>query len=158
MAAIRLIEPDYTSLAYIACYMRQADQDEIYNCIGHRNPFLLAGAALDAARMGSAVVAVAGSQPVAVLGVQPAHTNICRAFAFGTNDFPRVALSLTRYALTVLRPSLIRAGYHRIECESHHSHIDAHRWLERLGFVREGVKRKYGSDGSDYYQYAAVYD
>ena len=153
---VALIEPDYASLAYIAVNMRQADRDEIYNVAGHNNPFILVQQTLDAARLGSAVVALHGDRPVAVLGVVPRHAGVCTAYAYGTPDFPRVALSLTRYALNVMRPALIKAGYHRLECQSRFDHHDAHRWLQRMGFKPEGVLKCYGSDRSDYIQFGAT--
>lgn len=154
---IAILSPaDETALAFIACHMRPADKDEIYNVTGHNNAFLLARQTLDAIRVGSGVVASWRGQPAAVLGVCPVHPGVCTGFAFGTNAFPHVALSLTRYALSVMRPALIAAGFHRIECKSRFDHHDAHRWLERLGFANEGQLRRYGADGSDYFQFGAT--
>ena len=153
---VSLLAPDETSLAFIAVNMRQSDRDEIYNAIGHNNPFLLARAALDASRVGSAVVACSGGQPVAVMGHSPLRPGVSTAFAFSTAAFPRVALSLTRYALRVMRPDLIAGGCHRLECQSRIDHVSAHRWLEAMGFQREGILHKFGSDGSDYLMYGAT--
>lgn len=152
-----LTKPDLASLAFIAINMRQADRDEIYNVIGHNNPFILARQALDAGRMGSAVIASdRRGRPCAVVGFTPKHPGVCAAYAFGTITFNDAALSLTRYALRVMKPALIKAGFHRLECESRIDHVDAHRWLERLGFKREGILKAYGSDRADYIQFGAT--
>lgn len=136
--------------------MRPADAAEIYAVCGHSNPFLLARQTLDATRMGSGVVALLTGQPVAIVGTQPVHPGVCEAFAYGTSRFPRIALSLTRYVLSVIKPALIEAGFHRLQCKSQSTHTDAHRWLERLGFKAEGTLKHYGSDGSDFIQFGAT--
>lgn len=136
--------------------MRQADRDEIYNVIGHNNPWLFAAAVLDASGMGRGVVAAVGHVPVACMGYQPRHPGVCEVFAFGTNAFDRVALSLTKHALRVMKPAMLDAGFHRAQCLSRHDHVTAHRWLEHMGFKREGVLSQYGSDGSDYIQFGAI--
>jgi hypothetical protein len=136
--------------------MRQADRDEIYNVVGHNNPLLLAQQTLDAGRMGSAVVANRNERPVAVVGFVPVCPGVCTAFAFATDAFPSVALTLTRYAIKVMKPALLSAGFHRLECESRADHVDAHRWLEALGFEREGILKQRGSDRSDYIKFGAT--
>ena len=153
---VALLTPDFASLAYIATNMRQADRDEIYNVIGHNNPFLLAQQTLDASRMGSAVVAAACGRPVAVMGFMVRHAGVTTAYAYSTSDFPRVALTLTRYALKVMKPALLASGFHRLQAESRIDHTDAHLWLERLGFRREGILKQFGSDGSDYIMFGAT--
>ena len=136
--------------------MRQADQDEIYNVLGHNNPFLLARQVLEALSFGSAVVAFHRGQPAGLMGFAPIRLNVATAIAFGTDQFKLVAHALTRHALRVMKPALLAAGFHRLECESRHDHVEAHRWLEFLGFKREGLLRKHGCDGSDYIKYAAT--
>lgn len=153
---VTLLAPDYPAVSYISNFMRQADRDEIYNVIGHANPWLLARAAIDACGMGHGVVAHVRGVPVAILGYHHLRPGVGVAFAFATDAFPRAALSLTRYALRVMRPMLRAQGYHRLECQSRYGHDAAHRWLEMMGFRCEGVLRKYGSDGSDYLQFGAT--
>lgn len=153
---VSILAPDFASLSYIAVNMRQADKDEIYNVCGHNNPFILAQQTLEAARMGSAVVAVLHQRPVAVMGFVARHPGVCTAYAYATSDFPRVALSLTKYALRVMKPALLASGFHRLECESRHDHHNAHRWLESMGFRREGILKQYGTDRSDYIKFAAT--
>jgi RimJ/RimL family protein N-acetyltransferase len=152
---VALLAPDFASLAYIAFNMRQADRDEIYNIVGHNNPVILAQQALDASKVGSASVASRQGRPIAVCGFVPLRPGVSTAFAFATDAFPGVALALTRHALRVMKPALLHAGFHRLQCESRADHHDAHRWLETLGFRREGVLRQFGSDGSDYIQFSA---
>lgn len=154
---VALLAPDFASLAFIAVNMRQSDKDEIYNVIGHNNPFLLAQQTLNASRMGQAVVAHGrDGQPIACMGFMARHPGVCQAYAYGTDGFQSAALALTRYALRVMKPALIASGFHRLQCESRADHHDAHRWLETLGFRREGILKQYGSDGSDYILFGAT--
>jgi hypothetical protein len=106
--------------------------------------------------MGRGIVARYEGEPVAFLGCVFRHPGLCEAFAGGTEKFPMVAMTLTRYALRVMKPELIAAGVRRIQCQSLATHVDAHRWLERLGFRREAVLRCYGRGSKDYYMFAAI--
>lgn len=151
-----LSPPTEAALAFIACNMRQADRDEVYNVIGHNNPFILARQTLDAIGVGTGVCAYHEGQPAAVLGACTSHPGVCMAFAYGTSHFPHVALSLTRYAIKVMRPWLLAQGFHRLECKSRFDHVHAHQWLGLFGFVNEGRLKAYGSDGSDYFQFGAT--
>jgi len=155
---VTLLAPDFASLAYIASNMRQADRDEIYNVIGHNNPYLLAQQTLDASRMGSAVVAARNSRPVAVMGFVVIHPGVGTMYAYATRDFYRVALTLTKYAIRVMRPAMMASGLHRVQCQSRFDHHSAHGWLELLGFKRETVLRQFGADRSNYIQYYALKD
>lgn len=42
----------------------------------------------------------------------------------------------------------------RLEATTEADWMEACRWLEHLGFVSEGILRKYGEDGSDHIRYA----
>jgi len=45
---------------------------------------------------------------------------------------------------------------HRIEAESAYGWLPGARWLERLGFEREGLMRAYGHDGRDFIRWARI--
>jgi len=48
-------------------------------------------------------------------------------------------------------------GARRVEGHAPVGHVLAHRFMERLGFKREGVARCWGADGSDYVTYARTH-
>jgi hypothetical protein len=78
-------------------------------------------------------------------------------FAFGTDDFNNIAKPLTRFLKKTVVPTLFgELGAHRLEADSHEKHTQAHRWLRWFGARQEGVKRRYGRDGSDYYTFALL--
>ena len=75
---------------------------------------------------------------------------------FATDDFARIALSMTKFIKRQYFPSLESQGYHRIECVTSAAYPEMHRWLDILGMDREGVLRAYGAGGEDFIQYARV--
>ena len=45
---------------------------------------------------------------------------------------------------------------HRVQCFVHKDYVISQKWVEHMGFEREGLLRKYGSDKADYYIYARL--
>ena len=45
---------------------------------------------------------------------------------------------------------------HRVQCYVHKDYVISQKYVEHLGFEREGLLRKYGSDKADYYIYARL--
>lgn len=106
---------------------------------------------------GHAFIAYADAdEPVAVIGVVRLSPWYGSAWAFGTAKTRRVIPALTRWGVETWKPRLIADGYRRVEVRTIADHDLSHRWLERLGFVREGVCSGYGRDGQDFVQYAYV--
>jgi len=152
-----LIQPiTREAVEYVCLNMREDDAREVYGLRGHTNPFLLAREAIAAASLGKASVACWRGIPAAVIGVSPNWPGVWEAWAWGTDDFQRVALSLTRYALTVLKPYVLDHGAHRLQCASRIDHRPAHSWLRAMGARDEGVLRGYGRDGASYVQFSWV--
>lgn len=143
-----------SAVEYIALHMREADKAEVYGMRAHDSPFILAKEVILAATYGKAGIAEHNGVPVAVVGVSPSWPGVWDAWAFGTDDWHRCAVSITRYALNVLRPHILERGAHRMHCASRIDHTDAHRWLSVLGAKPESVLRNYGRDGSDYVMFA----
>lgn len=59
-------------------------------------------------------------------------------------------LAITRF----VRRMILLAGLRRLEATSAVQFAAGCRWLELLGFAREGVMRRYGLDGADHILYA----
>lgn len=104
-----------------------------------------------AASFGKAAIAYHAGRPAAVIGVSPKPwPGVWDAWAYGTDDLPKVSLSLTKYALRTLKPYLLTRGAHRLEAASRINHAEAHSWLRALGARDEGILHKFGRDGADY--------
>jgi hypothetical protein len=146
---MNLTEPAHQPVLYVAAHMRERDAEEIYNVRFDANPFHLMNDVM--AQSSFAWVAWHDGKPAAVFGGAPRHPGVWQMFAFGTDDFNRIARSLTRFAQRDVIPRLFgELGAHRLQADSHIRHVDAHRWLKRLGAVEESVRKGYGRDGSDY--------
>jgi len=72
---------------------------------------------------------------------------------FATDNFSKIAISLTKFVKNVIVPSLTAIGSHRVECKSMDGHEDAHKWLEFLGAHRESTLSEFGKDNEDFHLY-----
>lgn len=145
----------HETVLHVARNMRDRDKQEIYNVRWHDSPFDLMNAVMS--QRDFAWVAWLDGAPVAVFGGIPAHPGVWNMFAFATDAFPRLALGLTRFATKTVIPTLFQQmEAHRLQCDSHEKHTDAHQWLERMGARRESVKVAFGKDGADYFTYTVT--
>ena len=114
-------------------------------------PAELARAAMES-RYGG--VAYVGNAPVAAFGAIEAWPGMFSLWMFATPAWPLVAVSVHRHVVRRLFPVAWANGARRGEARSHERHTVAHKWLERLGAVREAVMPSHGMDGATYYLYA----
>jgi hypothetical protein len=143
--------PTALALAYIAANLRHADRVE---CLAGR---IYSGDQLAAEAVlvpGLSAVVYLGDYPAAVIGARPLWPGVWSMWAWGTDEWDAVALTLTRYALRTLKPTLLDRGAHRAECASWIGHEKAHRWLQFMGFECEGVMRGYGRAREDFMMFA----
>jgi len=143
----------HDDLLYIARHMREIDRSEIFGMRWDDDPDKVAGETLQAVMAAGTCKLFYADNPAAVLGAVERHPGVWNAFAYGTDEWPKVIRRLSVYAKTVFAPWLF-ARAHRIEAQSRFDHVTAHRWLEWLGAERESTLRGYGRDGSDYFNYA----
>ena len=69
------------------------------------------------------------------------------------SHFPKLILSSTKKMLDFMQKDL---KLHRVQATSRTDIPSFWKFLEHLGFEREGVLRKFGADGADSYLYARV--
>lgn len=139
---------------YLCLNMRDIDRREIFGLSWHDNPILLAREVVLAASYGHAAVSERNGIPTGIIGCSPIRPGVWTLFAFGTDDWRKSALELSRYGRRVLRPFLEMRSAHRAQCESHIEHSEAHRWLMSMGARNDGVLPGYGRDGSDYIMFS----
>lgn len=135
--------------------MREADKREIYGIRFHSNPIWVSREIIQASHI--AAIAEHKGKPAAVIGACELWPSTWSLFSLGTDDWSKCVISLTRYALRTLKPHFLTHGATRVQCESHSSHIEAHRWLAALGGKPQTLHR-FGRDGSDYLQFTWVID
>ena len=158
-SAVALIVPvSLSAVTYLAVNMRDIDAREIYNIRNHESPDLLAREVILAASFGKAGISVQDGRPVGIVGVSPLWAGVWTIWSYGTDEWRKGVLDMTRFGRKVLKPFLLARGAHRLQCESRVDHEDAHRWLASCDAKIEGVLQCYGRDGSDYYQFAWIRD
>ena len=150
--SVDLLPATYADVVFIARRLRKADAEEIFPLLFHATPESLA--AMSVAGGGIASVAFKDGVPVAAWGVGEQRPRCWRAWMFATDEWPKVALSVTRHIMRVIRPALIDAGAVRLDCWTMESHGEAHRWLESLGAVREATVEDYAATRSVYHCYS----
>lgn len=139
-------------LDYIAQHLRDYDYVELAATSAYGDPVphladrVLANAVL-------AFVAFYGGTPVSAWGVVPMWPGVGTAFAFGTDDWGKVLLPMTRHVCGFMMRFLLENGYHRIECRSLASRPDVERWLQLFDAEQEAVLRGSGARGEDFILY-----
>jgi hypothetical protein len=96
--------------------------------------------------------------PVAFLMQHIVRPNTLAMGMVSTNLWSVVARPATRWCVTRYRPSLARSGIRRIEAASHVEHEISHRWLQFLGFRREGLMADFGKHGEAFYLFGMTGD
>ncbi|WP_235837953.1 GNAT family N-acetyltransferase [Chitinasiproducens palmae] len=95
---------------------------------------------------------VDGDTTLACGGIIEAWPGRALSWALFSDEALRRFRHVHRLVLGVLRD----APWRRIEMDVDAAHTAGIRWAERLGFVAEGVRRKYTTDGRDVVLYARV--
>ncbi|CAB4163723.1 hypothetical protein UFOVP806_42 [uncultured Caudovirales phage] len=147
------IEP--VALLHIVKNMRAADAHEIFSTTNARTPEEYTDEMMMLQRGGLAGwIASQDGVPIAALGIMPMWQNVVTVWMFATDDFPKIALQLTRFVRRNMVPSFANAGIHRAQCFSMNGHVVAQRWLTILGAKRECVVKSFGSNKEDFTLYS----
>jgi hypothetical protein len=142
---------NFQDLLYITERLREWDRREIFATLGSEQPIDLVRVTL----MGEGMtwIAYKDSEPVAAFGASAMWPRVWSVWAFGTDRFREVALTLTRFIRRSMIPMLESSGAIRAECRSMDGHTEAHRWLESLGLRREATHPLYGKGGETFHTY-----
>lgn len=150
-----LTAPDPGTVFHIVSHMREIDRDEIYGVRHHEDPARVTMEIMTRPEM--TWVAWHAGLPAVVLGGVETCPGVWSIHCFGTDAWPKLALPLTRFVRKSMLPLLFdQFKAHRLEADSIETHVEAHRWMELCSATREGVKRKRGRHGEDYFTYAIV--
>lgn len=146
-----MIEPlTLQDCTYIAINMRERDRREIYGIRDDGNPVAVARDVMWAVGNRGIGYCAKTDRPICAFGVVEKWPHVWEAFAFATDEFVSVSKQVTKHILTTIKPALIDAGAHRLQCHSHIEHDEAHKWLHFLGATLEAQLTGFGRDGSDY--------
>lgn len=145
-----MIPVNYSDALFVAANMREWDRKEIYATRWNDDP---SDIATDCCYMGDFGWVACEPEPIAVVGAGPMHPGVWGVHMFATDNFSKIAISLTKFVRRVIIPSLAATGAHRAECKSMEGHEDAQKWLEFLGAERESTLAEYGRNGEDFHIY-----
>lgn len=152
MAHVELrAEPPFEDMLLIAQNMRARDKEEIYATRYGDDP---ADVARDATLTGAfRWGAYLDGVPVAAIGAFPRWPRVWTAWAYGTEDWPKVALSMTKHARRFMLPAIYNSGAIRMDAMALASHTDARAWLASLGATPEKELDNYGKNGQTFVSY-----
>lgn len=143
--------PAFDDVLTVARNMRERDRAEIYATTYGADPTELARNAVATGdfRWG----AYLDGRPVAMFGAYPRWPRVWTAWAFATDDFHRVAVSMTRHMLRFCMPALLASGAHRVDAMALASHRDSRSWMEITGARAEFTVENWGKNGEKFVQY-----
>lgn len=139
-------------LTHIVKNLRDRDRDEIYALRWND----------DEAALVHDISALAGDlwrmwmvdgEPVAVAGVCPMRPGVAVGGAFGTDRWPRVVRSITKFGVGFINPVLKSNNYHRLEVYVLAENTDSRAWIELMGGKLEAVLHGYGRGREDFLLY-----
>ncbi len=143
----------FFDVAVVARGMRPHDRAERLALSSGDDPVLAATHFLSLPHL--AVTVWRDDRPVAVIGAVYAHPGVASTIFFATDEFPRVALSTTRWIRKTLFPALLAADVHRLQvCSMGQAyHVRSHDWIWSFGARPEAVLQGYGKNREDFTLY-----
>ena len=95
---------------------------------------------------------------VASAGLVPLWKGVVEAWMISSDDIGRHQVKVARQIRTMFDDVMRQRGLYRAQANIHHKFDRAIRLAEWLGFENEGLMRRFGIEGADYFRYAKVKD
>lgn len=135
---------------YVARNMREEDAREIYAVRWTDSPEDLAA---DCIKSSFNFGWTFGRElPICAVGGHVVSPKVWAIWMFATNDFHKVALSVTKFCRKRMIPILLN-HCNRAYCNSIEGHSVAHRWIESLGAFRESSLVNFGKNKETFHTY-----
>lgn len=147
-----LADRDLAALEYITERLRERDREEIFATRWDEDTARLAADTFNAGEF--QWVAWVDGEPVASIGAAPVWPNVWQVWAYGTDNWHKAALTLTKHVKRFMIPALNENGAIRAQCYAMQKHEQACRWLERLGARPDATLDNYGGHGQTYVLYS----
>ena len=141
-------------MTFVSANMRDQDRREITAVIEESDTAI--GYMLFASSPGLAWCGWLDDQPVAAFGISRLYAGLGGGWAYMAPRGVRLVPAITRFALRQVKRQVLAEGFRRIEVRTAIDHDISHRWLERMGFAREGIAVDYGAGGLDFATYAVT--
>lgn len=95
---------------------------------------------------------------VASAGLVPLWPGVAEAWMIPSDKVDRHRIKVARQIRVMFEDVMRRRGIYRAQANLHHNFEKAIRLAEWLGFENEGLMRRFGVEGGDYYRFAKVFD
>ena len=103
-----------------------------------------------------AVTCILDLKPIAILGGFEVVPGVLYIWAIMSEDIRRCPITFHKEVLKILKFYEVEDNIRRIQVEVRKSYIEGQRWVESLGFIKEGLMKAYSPDSEDCYLYARV--
>lgn len=146
---MKLVKLNLPDVLYVCHRLRAADRREVFALRFDDDPNLLA---MEIVRSWGPLAWTAHHEhtPAAVFGATEMWPNVWSCWMMATDEYPKIALGMTKFVRRRIIPHLMESGATRCEARSIDGHTQAHRWIEGLGAVQEARLRRYGRNGEDF--------
>lgn len=95
-------------------------------------------------------------KPVGIMGVTVLRAHIAELWAFLSDDVKKHPVAFHKQCKELLDTYFVELNVPRFQCYVLSDFCVGNRWLQILGFQREGLLRKFGADGKDYIVWSKV--
>lgn len=143
--------PDLLALSVITRKLRAADRDECFSLSWDDSPDTLAQRTYQAGPF--QWIAWLDGAPVASIGAHANWPGVWTCWAFGTDQWNKAALTLTKHVRRVMMPALYASDVNRLQCHAMAEHTRARAWLRMLGANEGEPLDFYGKSGQTYHCY-----
>lgn len=146
--AVELVEEQHRpKIGWLCRNLREKDHHEVMAVQFTDDPDMLAEKIM--VSKGFTWMFTLDRKPVAIVGAACMWPNVWQAFAFGTEDYPKVIVALTRHTRNFIVPALKGHGARMVHCWVQASYIEARNWIRMIlpGVQEECVVKDFGKDG-----------
>ena len=103
-----------------------------------------------------AFTGLVGGYCIGMAGIFPLWDGVAEAWMFGSDLFPKYPKFIFKHSKQIMDMAFRHFDIHRLQAAVAVDKPINRRFVEKLGFVDEGIMRKYGTRGTDYIRYAKV--
>jgi hypothetical protein len=107
---------------------------------------------------GPAMTFMLGDQPIAIFGWYAVTAGTVQLWAVLGKDIHKRKKSFHKTVKNLIRASFDKCQIHRMQMSVKVGFKEGWDWAKALGFTSEGVMRRYGSEGHDYWLFARIKD
>lgn len=108
-------------------------------------------------KYGPGFTGLVDGQPIAAGGLVIIWPGVATGWAFTSDAVQKYHVSFHRAFKKMLVDLARDLHLHRVQVEVPKTHHVSRRWVQKLGFKREGIMKQYGADKQDYVRYVRFF-